>query len=160
MYKKQCTFWNNKYLFNFWTVASHILKQNWKKTNLFSCDSRFPRTYILKTSVSFFLNLRMVSSFLVFQSHLSLHDLYNHNKTNGSIETNIIIAWLTEKISIISAHQIAQCGLPDFRKLFKDEQILNIYYFKGLYQIYNDHQKGKYHILPSPSKAYQKACIK
>lgn len=90
----------------------------------------------------------MVSSFLIFQSHLSLCDLYNHNKTNGSIETNIIIAWLTEKISDISTHQIAQYGHPDFRKLFKDEQILNIHYFKGLYQIYN-HQKKLSHTASS-----------
>lgn len=33
MYKKQCTFWNNKYLFNFWITASRSLKQNQKETD-------------------------------------------------------------------------------------------------------------------------------
>lgn len=68
----------------------------------------------------------MVSILLIFQNHLSFSDLYNHKKANGSTETNIIISWLTGEVSIISDHQIAQCDLPDFRKLFKDEQILNI----------------------------------
>lgn len=33
MYKKRCTFWNNKYLFDFWILASCSLKQNQKETD-------------------------------------------------------------------------------------------------------------------------------
>lgn len=99
---------------------------------------------------------KMVSIFLIFQSYQRLSDFYSRNKANGKTETNILISWLPGKFSIVSDHQIAQCGLLDFRKLFKNEPRLNIHYFKSLY----DHQTGKYHMLPNPLTAYQKSYVK
>lgn len=81
-------------------------------------------------------------------------------KPVAALKLSITISWLTGKILIISDYQIACRGLLDSRKLFKDEPVLNIHYFKSLYQIYNDQQTVKYHVLPIPLKAYQKACIK
>lgn len=180
MYKKQCNFWNNKYLFNFWTVASHSLKQIQKieKQTYFLVildgkiftskiifnkniilKSRFvPRTYILKTR--HLINsswTKVVSRFLISQCHPRLSDLTGHSKATGSTETTITISWLAGKS--YQATRLPRWS-PRLQEVVQDGSGLNIHYFKSLYQSYSDHQTRKCHLLPSPSKAYQKAHIK
>lgn len=106
MYKKQCTFWNNKYLFNFWIRASSSLKQNQKKKKKANNSKKIyfpvilggklftfkinsyrntilklklvPRACILKIGISLMIpKSKMVSIFLIFQSHQRLSDFYS-----------------------------------------------------------------------------------
>lgn len=64
MYKKRCTFWNNKYLFDFWILASCSLKQNQKEID-------FPG--IVAGKIFFLSKVRFCIGWVWWRTHLTQH---------------------------------------------------------------------------------------